>query len=152
MFYLKVRGSLWSVIFGQTFTPGDNSSYSQIPSLGHKKCFWLFQVVNGCDPSWWQARHEAGDTIGLVPSQVQTRPDQTRPKLKSEAQDLEERRKCFVDQGSGGGGLRKKFACCGAGVSFHCFNAIFRQYHTIPYYTIPYQTTLFFFSSILQEG
>jgi len=58
----------------------------------------ILQVVNGCDPSWWQARHEAGDTIGLVPSQ-----------------DLEERRKCFVDQGSVGGGLRKKFACCGAG-------------------------------------
>lgn len=57
----------------------------------------ILQVVNGCDPSWWQARHQAGDTIGLVPSQ-----------------DLEERRKCFVDKG-GGGGLRKKFACCGAG-------------------------------------
>jgi len=58
----------------------------------------VLQVVNGCDPSWWQARHEAGDTIGLVPSQ-----------------DLEERRKCFVDRGDSSGGLRKKFACCGAG-------------------------------------
>ena len=79
MFYLKTRGPLWSVIFCHTFTPEGNSSHRQIPSLGHKKWFGLLQVVNGCDPSWWQARHEAGDTIGLVPSQVQTRPDQTRP-------------------------------------------------------------------------
>ena len=70
----------------------------------------------------------------------------TRPKLKSEAQDLEERRKCFVDQGSGGGGLRKKFACCGAGVSFHCFNAIFRPYHTLLYQTIPNKIVFLFFN------
>ena len=35
---------------------------------------------------------------------------------ENKTQDLEERRKCFVDRGDVGG-LRKKFACCGAGVS-----------------------------------
>ena len=41
----------------------------------------ILQVVNSTDPSWWQARHAEGDTIGLIPSQ-----------------DLEERRKCFVER------------------------------------------------------
>lgn len=54
----------------------------------------ILQVVNGGDPSWWQARHEAGDTIGLIPSQ-----------------DLEERRKCFVDRQD----ISNKWSsCCGS--------------------------------------
>jgi len=55
----------------------------------------ILQVVNGGDPSWWQARHEAGDTIGLIPSQ-----------------DLEERRKCFVDKQDM---VNKWSSCCGSG-------------------------------------
>jgi len=55
----------------------------------------ILQVVNGSDPSWWQARHEAGDTIGLIPSQ-----------------DLEERRKCFTDKPE----ISTKWSsCCGSG-------------------------------------
>jgi len=57
----------------------------------------ILQVVNGGDPSWWQARHEAGDTIGLIPSQ-----------------DLEERRKCFVDK-QDISSISKWSSCCGSG-------------------------------------
>ena len=57
-----------------------------------------FQVVNSSDPSWWQARHEEGDTIGLIPSQ-----------------DLEERRKCFVEKPDMST-FSKWSSCCGAGV------------------------------------
>lgn len=59
--------------------------------------------MNGSDPSWWQAHHEAGDTIGLVPSQ-----------------DLEERRKCFVEKRELPN-LSKWSSCCGAGVSKFTF-------------------------------
>ena len=48
------------------------------------------------DPSWWQARLEGEQTIGLIPSL-----------------DLEERRKCFVDKED----VRKKFSCCGSTVN-----------------------------------
>ena len=57
------------------------------------------QVVNSSDPSWWQARHEEGDTIGLIPSQ-----------------DLEERRKCFVEKPDMSS-FTKWSSCCGGGVS-----------------------------------
>lgn len=57
------------------------------------------QVVNSSDPSWWQARHEEGDTIGLIPSQ-----------------DLEERRKCFVEKPDMST-FTKWSSCCGGGVS-----------------------------------
>ena len=50
------------------------------------------------DPSWWQARLEGEETIGLIPSL-----------------DLEERRKCFVDKDD----LKKKISCCGSGVSIY---------------------------------
>ena len=64
------------------------------------------QVVNSSDPSWWQARHQEGDTIGLVPSQ-----------------DLEERRKCFVEKPDLST-FSKWSSCCGAGVSHvHSFAA-----------------------------
>ena len=59
----------------------------------------ILQVVNSTDPSWWQARHELGDTIGLVPSQ-----------------DLEERRKCFVERPDIST-FSKWSSCCGTGVS-----------------------------------
>ena len=54
------------------------------------------QVVSSQDPSWWQARMEQGDNIGLIPSL-----------------DLEERRKCFVEKNP----VMNKFSCCGSGVS-----------------------------------
>jgi len=57
----------------------------------------ILQVVNSSDPSWWQARHEEGDTIGLIPSQ-----------------DLEERRKCFVEKPDMST-FSKWSSCCGAG-------------------------------------
>ena len=52
-------------------------------------------MVSSQDPSWWQARLEQGDNIGLVPSL-----------------DLEERRKCFVEKHT----VMNKFSCCGSGV------------------------------------
>jgi len=54
----------------------------------------ILEVVCSQDPSWWQARLEGEDTIGLIPSL-----------------DLEERRKCFVDKDD----LKKRFSCCGSG-------------------------------------
>jgi len=57
----------------------------------------ILQVVNSTDPSWWQARHEQGDTIGLIPSQ-----------------DLEERRKCFVERPDIST-FSKWSSCCGTG-------------------------------------
>ena len=60
-------------------------------------CPLFVQVVCSQDPSWWQARLEGEDTIGLIPSL-----------------DLEERRKCFVDKDD----LKKRFSCCGSGVGF----------------------------------
>jgi len=57
----------------------------------------ILQVVNSSDPSWWQARPEEGDTIGLIPSQ-----------------DLEERRKCFVEKPDLSS-FSKWSSCCGAG-------------------------------------
>lgn len=57
----------------------------------------ILQVVNSSDPSWWQARHEEGDTIGLIPSQ-----------------DLEERRKCFVEKPDMSS-FTKWSSCCGGG-------------------------------------
>lgn len=54
----------------------------------------ILEVVSSQDPSWWQARLEQGDNIGLVPSL-----------------DLEERRKCFVEKHA----VMNKFSCCGSG-------------------------------------
>ena len=59
----------------------------------------ILQVVNSTDPSWWQARHAEGDTIGLIPSQ-----------------DLEERRKCFVERPDIST-FSKWSSCCSSGVS-----------------------------------
>ncbi len=87
------------------------------------------QVVNSSDPSWWQARHEEGDTIGLIPSQ-----------------DLEERRKCFVEKPDMST-FTKWSSCCGGGVSEYVYVTTFGPFFNA-YYVVSFSCLHYFISSL----